>query len=95
VTVKLSKCKDAYSRSAGLEEYIEGLSFLHYLEKGSLISLEEVQETLSDKETGDNVRPVTKARCTANHIASHCDTGGLRLGNVGSYWRADAICDKW
>jgi hypothetical protein len=42
-------------RSAGLEEYIEGLSFLHYLEHGSLISLKEVQETLSEKETGQNV----------------------------------------
>lgn len=43
------------SRSAGLEEYIEGLSFLHYLEHGSLISLKEVQATLSEKETGENV----------------------------------------
>ena len=43
------------SRSAGLEEYIEGLSFLHYLEHGSLISLKEVQATLSEKESGENV----------------------------------------
>lgn len=46
----------ADSRSAGLEEYIEGLSFLHYLENGTLISLKEVQETLSEKETGQSVR---------------------------------------
>lgn len=42
-------------RSAGLEEYIEGLSFLHYLETRNLISLREVQDTLSDKETGEQV----------------------------------------
>jgi hypothetical protein len=41
--------------SPGLEEYIEGLSFLHYLEHKNLISLEEVQNTLSDPETGDRV----------------------------------------
>lgn len=42
-------------RSAGLEEYIEGLSFLHFLEHGTLITLQEVQETLSDKETVEKV----------------------------------------
>jgi len=45
-------------RSAGLEEYIEGLSFLHYLEHGTLISLKEVQETLSEKETGESVSAI-------------------------------------
>lgn len=45
--------------SAGLEEYIEGLSFLHYLEHGTLISLKEVQETLSEKETGESLVVVT------------------------------------
>jgi hypothetical protein len=49
-------------RSAGLEEYIEGLSFLHYLEHGTLISLKEVQDTLSEKETGESVRLV-KSPC--------------------------------
>ena len=39
--------------SPGLEEYIEGLSFLHYLEKRELISLVEVQKTLSDDKSGE------------------------------------------
>jgi len=43
------------ARSAGLEEYIEGLSFLHYLDKGDLITIEEIQATLSDSETGEPV----------------------------------------
>ncbi|KDQ54767.1 hypothetical protein JAAARDRAFT_348283 [Jaapia argillacea MUCL 33604] len=34
--------------SPGLQEYIEALSFAHYLEHGTLISFQEVQETLSD-----------------------------------------------
>ncbi|KAH9937453.1 Translin [Fomitopsis serialis] len=34
--------------SPGLQEYIEALSFAHYLECGTLISYEEVQRSLSD-----------------------------------------------
>ena len=34
--------------SPGLQEYIEALSFAHYLETGKLIGFEEVQKTLSD-----------------------------------------------
>jgi len=47
--------QSANDRSPGLEEYIEGLSFLHYLEHGNLITLEEVQSTLSDTENGEPV----------------------------------------
>ncbi|EIW66050.1 hypothetical protein TREMEDRAFT_35613 [Tremella mesenterica DSM 1558] len=39
--------------SPGLEEYIESLSFLHYLEGKGLITLSDVQAALSDQETGD------------------------------------------
>lgn len=35
--------------SPGLQEYIEALSFTHYLETGTLVSFEEVQKTLSDE----------------------------------------------
>jgi predicted translin family RNA/ssDNA-binding protein len=41
--------------SPGLQEYIEALSFTHYLEHGSLVSFEEVQRTLGD-ENGVPVR---------------------------------------
>lgn len=34
--------------SPGLQEYIEALSFAHYLEHGTLITFNEVQETLVD-----------------------------------------------
>nr|XP_018259266.1 uncharacterized protein I303_08194 [Kwoniella dejecticola CBS 10117]OBR81424.1 hypothetical protein I303_08194 [Kwoniella dejecticola CBS 10117] len=49
------EAKEGYWRwnrqvSPGLEEYIEGLSFLYYLEHQSLIPLSEVQKTLSDEE---------------------------------------------
>ncbi|KIM48372.1 hypothetical protein M413DRAFT_418938 [Hebeloma cylindrosporum] len=36
--------------SPGLQEYIEALSFAHYLEHGSLITFEEVQRTLMDSQ---------------------------------------------
>ncbi|KAI0076266.1 Translin [Panus rudis PR-1116 ss-1] len=36
--------------SPGLQEYIEALSFAHYLETDKLISFDEVQRTLSDEE---------------------------------------------
>ncbi|KAI0359126.1 Translin [Trametes cingulata] len=36
--------------SPGLQEYIEALSFAHYLEHRSLISYEQVQSTLSDQD---------------------------------------------
>ena len=39
-----------------MEEYIEATSFLYYLVTGRLISLEEVQANLSDRETGEPVR---------------------------------------
>ncbi|KAG1755019.1 Translin [Suillus paluster] len=35
--------------SPGLQEYIEALSFAHYLEHGTLVSYEEVQLSLSDE----------------------------------------------
>ena len=41
--------------SPGLQEYIEALSFAHYLTHGSLITWREVQDRLSD-ESGTPVR---------------------------------------
>lgn len=35
--------------SHGLQEYIEALSFIHYLEYGTLVSFTEVQRSLSDE----------------------------------------------
>lgn len=46
--------------SPGLQEFIEALSFAHYLETGNLISYNQVQQSLSD-EHGIPVRiPNTK-----------------------------------
>lgn len=36
--------------SPGLQEYIEALSFAHYLETGTLISFAEVQKSISDED---------------------------------------------
>lgn len=36
--------------SPGLQEYIEALSFAHYLDHGSLITFDEVQKTLMTPE---------------------------------------------
>ena len=54
---------DAFSRyrrnvSAGLQEYIEALSFAHYLECGALISYDRVQASLCD-DRGTPVRPIS------------------------------------
>ena len=38
----------AHNVSGGLQEYIEALSFLHYVECGGLVSYEQVQANLSD-----------------------------------------------
>jgi predicted translin family RNA/ssDNA-binding protein len=48
----------AHSISSGLQEYIEALSFVHYVEHGRLISYERVQETLCD-DTGQHVGRVS------------------------------------
>lgn len=55
--MKLDLQGDLYWRyqpqvSPGLQEYIEALSFTHYLEHGTLITLDQVQETLRDSEGG-------------------------------------------
>lgn len=55
MSVLVARIEESDARSPGLEEYIEGLSFLHYLDKRELITLAEVQKTLSDSETGDPV----------------------------------------
>ena len=36
--------------SPGLQEYIEALSFAHYLETGQLVSFAQVQQSLSDEQ---------------------------------------------
>lgn len=40
--------------SGGLQEYIEALSFVHYIEHGRLVSYEQVQAILCD-DTGQQV----------------------------------------
>ncbi|KAK4683857.1 hypothetical protein P7C73_g6357, partial [Tremellales sp. Uapishka_1] len=45
--------------SPGLEEYIEGLSFLWYLEKRTLITLDEIQHILTDEKSGEPLVVVT------------------------------------
>ncbi|ORY33107.1 Translin [Naematelia encephala] len=45
--------------SPGLEEYIEAISFLYYLEHASLIPLSEIQSELSDPTTGQPYVVVT------------------------------------
>ena len=47
----------AHNISGGLQEYIEALSFFHYVEGGGLVSYEQVQANLSD-DAGQPVRTV-------------------------------------
>jgi hypothetical protein len=62
--------------SPGLQEYIEALSFAHYLEHGSLITFEEVQRTLMDSEGVEVclikiVRPSLPLRFSDGYSISH------------------------
>lgn len=49
--------------SPGLQEYIEALSFTHYLETGQLVSYNQVQQSLSDE--NGVVRPALVEECVA------------------------------
>lgn len=50
--------------SPSVQEFIEALSFMHYLEHGTLVTFDEVQRVLSDKK-GD---PVRSARLSVCHL---------------------------
>jgi len=52
--------------SPGLQEYIEALSFAHYLDHGTLITFDEVQRTLTDPQ-GVEVRII---ECTPSYCYS-------------------------
>jgi predicted translin family RNA/ssDNA-binding protein len=58
--------------SPGLQEYIEALSFAHYLDHGTLITFEQVEETLRDS----NGVPV---RACTYWIACPCPYNGIRF----------------
>ena len=53
----------AHNISGGLQEYIEALSFFHYIECGGLVSYDQVQANLSD-DAGQPVRRVANTACT-------------------------------
>lgn len=82
-----------------MEEYIEAVSFLHYLENGTLISLKEVQDNLTDPETSQPVSTRFRARAFLSiamlTVAVRvCDGRRLHPGHVGSHRRIDALCYK-
>lgn len=73
--------------SPGLQEYIEALSFTHYIETGTLITYGEVQASISD----DAGNPVRHSRCPLLlllliSVVSPSPTGRLSAGSVGPYW---------
>ena len=54
-----------YPSSPGLEEFIEAISFLHYMEHRDLIPFEELQKFLTDPETGELVSGLTHSMLTS------------------------------
>ena len=69
--------------SPSLQEYIEALSFAHYLEHGSLISLDQVQRSLGDEDG------VVRMEATVAHLLMNkrvtvfsCACGRLPAGFV-------------
>jgi len=61
----------ANNLSGGLQEYIEALSFAHYVECGGLISYERVQENLCD-DTGQHLLPLP----LSDYVLGVCDLTG-------------------
>lgn len=59
--------------SPGLQEYIEALSFTHYLDHGSLVTFEQAQDTLCDA-SGKPVSDSTLSLiCLINHAVLPID----------------------
>lgn len=80
--------------SPGLQEYIEALSFAHYLEHGSLITFDQVQRTLCDAD-GVPYFPLT----IADYLLGLSDlTGELMrfaisaIGRRGGRAKASEVC---
>lgn len=87
--------EELFERTPGLEEYIEALSFMWYLQHGGLVPLDNVQKALSD-ENGEpvsfrllNSPPISRGRSflTTNEndwecIVDRCHAGRLHPGNV-------------
>lgn len=80
--------------SPGLQEYIEALSFAHYLQHGTLIPYGEVQKSLSD-ESGSPVRSIPSTTLPSIDRASLAvfpsSHVGLHSRPVRSDWRAYAF----
>lgn len=51
--------------SGGLQEYIEALSFVYYIEHGGLVSYEQVQAILCDN-TGQHVSRMDAVLCACD-----------------------------
>jgi predicted translin family RNA/ssDNA-binding protein len=84
------------SVSSGVQEYIEALSFAHYLEYKTLVTFDQVQRSLSD-ENGVPVRIYAlHITCTPRVIwfrsivFSFADLG-LSAGSLGFDWRTHAL----
>ena len=60
----------AHNISGGLQEYIEALSFFHYVECGGLVSFEQVQANLSD-DASQPVRRVANTTPDATKLMRH------------------------
>jgi len=85
--------------SPGLQEYIEALSFAHYLTNASLVTWEQVQDRLSDK-SGSPVRfflflplfifPDKKSVFSLNSVFSSADRR-ISVRRVRSHGRTDAL----
>ncbi|KAJ8084313.1 hypothetical protein PM082_003081 [Marasmius tenuissimus] len=80
--------------SPGLQEYIEALSFAHFLEHGTLITSREVQQTLMNAD-GQAFFPLT----TSDYLLGISDlTGELMryaisgFGRLGGRSRANEVC---
>jgi hypothetical protein len=86
----------AQNISGGLQEYIEALSFVHYIEHGRLVSYEQVQAILCD-DTGHHVGPVYAifGTCTLRNrpgLSTALPATVVRLcpWDMRPHWRVDA-----
>ena len=81
--------------SPSIQEFIEALSFMHYLEYGTLVTFGDVQRTLSDGHgvpVSMHIVPIRLPGMTIrNPAVFHSAPGRLSSGSIGPDWGAHAF----
>jgi hypothetical protein len=80
------------SISPGLQEYIEALGLIHYLERGTLVTFDETQATLSNAD-GTPVRTSTTPHCMYNYHSANANSTSLYPRRTTS-WASQTLLEN-